>query len=206
MVDRTFIDELASKAPTPGGGGASAYVGALATALASMVANLTVGKKKYAEVEDLMEDELVKLFDLRDRFLDLIDEDARAFAPLARAYGLPKQTPEEKALQQEALQEALIGACEVPLEIMDACLEALKSIETMARFGSRLALSDAGVAAVFAKAALQGASLNVFINIDLMADEALAQRYDQRARDLLAVGCAKADEIFDSVLKGITHG
>ena len=120
MVDATFIDALASKAPTPGGGGASACAGALASALASMVGNLTVGKKKYADVEERMQAELVELDDTRARLLALIDEDARAFAPLAAAYGMPKGTDEERAAQSAALQKALVGACEVPLEIM-AC-------------------------------------------------------------------------------------
>ena len=118
MVDTKFIEARASKAPTPGGGGASAYAGALASALASMVGNLTVGKKKYADVEERMQAELVELADTREHLLALIDEDARAFEPLAAAYGMPKGSDEERAAQSAALQAALVDACEVPLEIM----------------------------------------------------------------------------------------
>lgn len=114
MVDTEFVEALASKAPTPGGGGASAYAGALASALASMVGNLTVGKKKYADVEERDAAEVVELDDTRAHLLSLIDEDARAFEPLAAAYGMPKDTDAERAAQSAALQQALVGACEVP--------------------------------------------------------------------------------------------
>ena len=118
-----FIDQLASAAPTPGGGGASACVGALARALASMVGNLTVGKKTYAAVEDDVRASLDRLAALRARLLALVDEDARAFEPLAEAYRLPKATPEEQAAKNAALQQALVGACDVPLAIMRAVAE-----------------------------------------------------------------------------------
>ena len=169
MVDTEFVEALASKAPTPGGGGASAYAGALASALASMVGNLTVGKKKYADVEERMRAELVELDDTRAHLLSLIDEDARAFEPLAAAYGMPKDTDAERAAQNAALQKALVGACEVPLEIMACCLQVIESCVFVARHGSVLALSDAGAGAVLAKAALMAASLNVVINIGSMA-------------------------------------
>lgn len=118
MVDTCFVEELASAAPAPGGGGASAYVGALAAALASMVGNLTVGKKTYAEVEGEVVHHLEELGDLRERLIALVEEDARAFKPLAAAYRMPKGTPEELAAKQDAIQRALVGATEVPLDIM----------------------------------------------------------------------------------------
>lgn len=201
MVDATFIDALASKAPTPGGGGASAYAGALASALASMVGNLTVGKKKYAAVEEQMLAELTELDDTRAHLLALIDEDARAFEPLARSYGMPKGTDEERAAQNDALQKALTGACEVPLEIMACCLQVIESCVFMARHGSVLALSDAGAAVVLAKAALQAAGLNVVINVGSMDDAARAADYRNQMEDLLAAGCAMADEVYADVLK-----
>lgn len=200
MVDTVFLDELASKAPTPGGGGASAYCGALAAALSSMVGNLTVGKVRYADVEDEIQAELAKLEVLRARLVDLVDEDARAFAPLAHAYGLPKTTPEEAAAKEDALQEALVGACEVPLEIMRQCVAVIDSCEVMAAKGSSLALSDAGVSAVFAKAALQGASLNVRINLSSMSDPERASSYRGELDELLDRGCAKADAVFAAVV------
>lgn len=203
MVNRAFIDALASKDPTPGGGGASAYCGALASALSSMVGNLTVGKKKYAAVEADVIVSLEKLAALRERLLELIDEDAEAFAPLARAYGLPKATPEEQAAKNAALQEALVDACEVPLEIMRACAEVIEITEFMAAEGSRLAVSDAGVAAAFAKAALVGASFNVYINVASMGDADRAAAYRAEADELIDVWGDRAEATIELVMQAI---
>ena len=186
MSDTTFIDQLASAAPTPGGGGASACVGALASALASMVGNLTVGKKTYADVEDDVRASLDRLAALRARLLALVDEDARAFEPLAAAYRLPKATPEEQAAKNAALQQALVGACDVPLAIMRAVAEVVDETEYLAHHGSRMARSDAGVAAAFARAASDGASLNVYINVASMDDADLAARYREETDALAA--------------------
>lgn len=203
MIDRTFIDELASSAPTPGGGGASAYCGALASALASMVANLTVGKKKYADVEADMIVMLEKLAAVRERLLELVDEDAEAFKPLAAAYRMPKSTPEEAAAKNEALQAALADACEVPLEIMRTCARVVEMSEFLAQHGSRLALSDVGVGALFAKAALNGASLNVFANVVSMDDKERADEYRREAITLMNVWSERADMVFARVLNEI---
>lgn len=203
MIDRTFIDELASSAPTPGGGGASAYCGALASALASMVANLTVGKKKYADVEADMIVMLEKLAVVRERLLELVDEDAEAFKPLAAAYRMPKSTPEEAAAKNEALQAALADACEVPLEIMRTCARVVEMSEFLAQHGSRLALSDVGVGALFAKAALNGASLNVFANVVSMDDKERADEYRRDAITLMNVWSERADMVFARVLNEI---
>lgn len=204
MVDTEFVEALASAAPTPGGGGASAYTGALASALASMVGNLTVGKKKYAAVEECVQSELVELADTRRRLLELIGEDARAFEPLAAAYRLPRVTEEEAAAQQAALQAALVDACEVPLEIMRQCVEVVESCVFLARHGSVMALSDAGAAAVLAKAALQAASLNVVINIGSMADADRAASYRNDMEDLLAAGVPLADEVYGEVVQRLS--
>ncbi len=204
MVDTEFVEALASAAPTPGGGGASAYAGALASALASMVGNLTVGKKKYAAVEERVQSELVELADTRRRLLELIGEDARAFEPLAAAYRLPRVTEEEAAAQQAALQAALVDACEVPLEIMRQCVEVVESCVFLARHGSVMALSDAGAAAVLAKAALQAASLNVVINIGSMADADRAASYRNDMEDLLAAGVPLADEVYGEVVQRLS--
>ena len=201
MVDTEFIEALASKAPTPGGGGASAYAGALASALASMVGNLTVGKKKYAAVEERMRAELLALEATRLRLLELIDGDAAAFAPLAAAYGLPRGTDEAAAAQRAALQVALVDACEVPLEIMRQCVQVIESCVFMAKHGSVLALSDAGAAVVLAKAALLSASLNVRINIGSMADKARAKAYRDQMEDLIAAGGTLADDVYAGVVE-----
>lgn len=203
MIDRTFIDELASSAPTPGGGGASAYCGALASALASMVANLTVGKKKYADVEADMIVMLEKLATVRERLLELVEEDAEAFKPLAAAYRMPKSTPEEEAAKNAALQATLADACEVPLEIMRTCARVVEMSEFLAQHGSRLALSDVGVGALFAKAALNGASLNVFANVVSMDDKERAGAYRHEAITLMNVWSERADMVFARVLNEI---
>lgn len=204
MSDTTFIDQLASAAPTPGGGGASACVGALASALASMVGNLTVGKKTYADVEDDVRASLDRLAALRARLLALVDEDARAFEPLAAAYRLPKATPEEQAAKNAALQQALVGACDVPLAIMRAVAEVVDETEYLAHHGSRMARSDAGVAAAFARAASDGASLNVYINVASMDDADLAARYREQVDALAARTRARCDDVFDFVKTAVS--
>lgn len=196
ILDTSFLDELASKAPTPGGGGAAAYCGALAAALGSMVGNLTAGKPRYAEVEAEMRSELDRLDAARARLVALVSEDAAAFAPVAAAYKMPKATPEEAAAKENALQAALTGACEVPLEIMRQCAAVLDSCEFMAHHGSRLAVTDAGVAAVFAKAAVQGARLNVLINVELMSDAVQTRAYREEADGLARAACEKADAVY----------
>lgn len=199
MVDSEFIDELASSAPTPGGGGASAYCGALAASLAIMVGNLTVGKKRYADVEDLIRNTMEELEWLKDELLEEIDADAAAFLPLAAAYKLPKSTPEEAETKRKAMQEALVGATEAPLDIMHTCARVIQMTETMAQKGSGLAISDAGAAAIFGKAAMQGASLNVLINARDIEDEALSRKYTREAEELMAIYGPKADAIIKYV-------
>lgn len=195
MVDTTFIDELASSAPTPGGGGAAAYCGALAAALATMVGNLTVGKKRYADVEDLMHSTIEELTWLRDDLVDQIDADAEAFLPLAAAYKLPKGTPEEIEAKRQAMQEALVGATEAPMEIMRTCSRVITLTEVMAHNGSGLAISDAGAAAVMGGAALRAASFNVLINARDIEDEKLRHKYTREAEELLAIYAPKAEAI-----------
>ena len=203
MLDTRFIDELASAAPTPGGGGASACCGALAAALASMVGTLTVGKARYADVEGEVRASLGRLDALRARLAALADEDARAFEPLAAAYRMPRTTPEEAAAKDAALQAALVGACEVPLDIMRACAAVARECDFMARNGSRMAVSDAGAGAALAKAALQAASLNVYINVGSMADAAQAEAYRAQADELMRAACAQADDVFSYVTEEI---
>ena len=204
MYDTSFIDELASAAPTPGGGGASAYAGALAAALASMVGNLTGGKKTYADVEDEVRASLARLDALRARLVELVDEDARAFEPLAAAYRLPKATPEEQAAKNAALQQALVGASDVPLAIMRAVADVVDEADYLAHHGSKMARSDAGVAAAFARAASDGASLNIFINAASMDDAARAARYRGEAESLAARTRERCDELFDFVKTSVS--
>ena len=194
-----FVAVLATKAPVPGGGGASALVGALGTALGNMVGSLTVGKKKYADVEAEIKALQVKSDQLQGELLHLIERDAEVFEPLSKAYGLPKNTEEEKAEKARIMEAALKEACSVPMEIMEKCCEAIDVIEIFAKKGSVIAISDAGVGAAFLKAALEGASLNVFINTKSMADREYAEDLNTKADQMLAVYTKKAAEIFESV-------
>lgn len=203
MYDTSFIDELASAAPTPGGGGASAYAGALAAALAAMVGNLTVGKKSYADVEDEVRSSLVRLDALRARLVAYVDEDARAFEPLAACYRMPKETSEEQAAKNAALQQALVAACEVPLAIMRTVEAVVDEIDFLARNGSKLARSDAGVAATFARAAIEGASLNIFINAASMDDEERAANLRDEALALVEATRVRCCSLFDFVMHEI---
>ncbi len=194
-----FVEKLSSKAPVPGGGGASALVAAVGTALGDMVGSLTVGKKKYADVEEEMYILKEKAGRLEKEFLKLVDRDAEVFEPLSKAYGLPKETEEQKAEKARVMEAALKEACTVPLEIMEKCCEALDLVKEFAAKGSVLAVSDAGVAAVCLKAALQGASLNVFINTKAMKDRTYAEELDRKADSMLKEYQAEADRIFEEV-------
>lgn len=185
-MDKQFIEELASAAPTPGGGAACAYVGVLATCLTSMVGNLTVGKERYRNVEEEARQKLVQLEGIRERLANLVRADEEAFAPLAAAYRMPRGTDDERALREAAVQEALYGASEVPLEVMETILEALGVAKFFAYNGNRSALSDIGAAATFARAAAHGVRMTVVANISSMKDEQRARIYKQRMDSLLA--------------------
>ena len=194
-----FLAQLASKAPTPGGGGTAALVGAAGVALGNMVGCLTTGKKKYAAVEADIQALNTRASALRLELEALVQADADAFAPLAAAYGLPKDTPEQAAHKAEVLAQALDGACAVPLEIMTACCEGIALAQEYAAKGSVLAVSDAGCAALFCKAALQAAGLNVAINTKLMTDRTHAAGLDEKAARMLAEYAPLADEVYQSV-------
>ena len=196
-----FVEVLSSKAPVPGGGGASALVGAVGAALCNMVGNLTVGKKKYADVEEELRGLMEQVTEIQNRFLQLIDEDAEGFAPLAKAYGLPSGTEEEKAKKAEIMEKCLNDACGVPMEIMENCCRAIDLIEIFAAKGSVLAVSDAGVAAACCRAALKGASLNIYINTKRMKDRKRGDELNQKCDEMIAVYGAKAEKLFESVLQ-----
>ena len=187
-----FVEVLASKAPVPGGGGASALVGAVGIALGNMVGSLTVGKKKYADVEDEMWELKKKCDELQKDFLRLIERDAEVFEPLSKAYGMPRETEEEKAEKARVMEIVLKDACSVPMEIMEKCCEAIEVIVEFAAKG--------GVGAAFCKAALKGASLNVYINTKSMADREYAEELNKKADAMLEKYTKIADETFDSVL------
>ncbi len=192
---RDFVAVLASNEPVPGGGGAAALVGAIGTALGNMVGSLTVGKKKYAAVEEEIVALKAKSDALQTELLDQVPADAEGFAPLAKAYGIPKDDPTRDAV----LEEATLTACKVPMRIMELCCEAIDVIAVFADKGSRLAVSDAGCGAVCCKAALQSASLNVFINTKSLKNREVAEEMNAKANGMLDKYCAMADEIFAGV-------
>lgn len=194
-----FLEDLAGSAPVPGGGGAAALVGAAGAALGNMVGSLTVGKKKYAAVEADILILNLRAAALRKRLEGLVQADADAFTPLAAAYKLPKETPEQQAHKAAVLEAALEGACAVPLEIMSACCEGIALAAEYAEKGSVMAVSDAGCAALFCKAALQAAGLNVSINTRLMADNARAAALNAQADAMLAEFVPQADQIYEKL-------
>ena len=205
MVDQLTLDKflstLSSKEPVPGGGGASALAGALGNALGQMVANLTIGKKRYADVEDEIKGLLARMEDLQKEFVILADRDEEVFAPLAAAYALPSGTDEEKAEKTRVMEGRLLDASLVPLEIMEKSLEGLEIVKILAEKGSRMAVSDAGVAAQFLRASLGGAVMNVYINTKSMKDRAKAEELNARAKELTEKGFALADEVYGTVLQ-----
>lgn len=185
-----FGADLASSSPSPGGGGAAALAGALAAALGGMVVSLTVGKPKYAANEEALRAIGEKAEKARKELLDMIDADAEAFAPLARAYSLPKDTPG----REKTLEEALLRAAAAPARIAELCCEVVELLEGCAAMGSLLVLSDAASGAALAEGALRAAVINVKVNTALMHDHnraaALNARMDEMENEYAARAAA----------------
>ena len=196
-----YLEVLSSKAPVPGGGGASALAGALGNALGQMVVNLTVGKKKYAEVEEEMQEYLEHLKNMQQEFLHLSDRDAEVFAPLAECYRLPSATPEEKEHRETVMEEKLLDASMVPVEIMEKALELLEILDVLADKGSRMAVSDVGVAVQFTRTALLGAGMHVYTNTKSMKNREKEEEINQNAKRMIKIGTSQADEIYEKVLE-----
>ncbi|HOB87416.1 MAG TPA: cyclodeaminase/cyclohydrolase family protein [Bacillota bacterium] len=196
-----FLDVLASKAPVPGGGGAAALGGAIGMALSNMVGNLTVGKKKYADVEDEVKELLDQGYKIIDELKALVDKDAEVFEPLSKAYGMPKDTPEQAELKAKTLEECSIVACSVPLEIMRKAYAGIKIHERMGQIGSRLAISDVGCGVVFMKAALISGYLNVLINLGaIKKDQEFLEKTKKEMETLLEEGSKIADATLQQVI------
>lgn len=168
---REFIDALASREPVPGGGGASALVGAVGMALGSMVGELTLGKKKYAEYETEISELLFRSRELIDEMEQMVKKDAEAYLPLSEAYKMPHSSEEEITARDRAIQDALVAAAEAPLELAEACLKALRILDSFSLIGNRLAISDAGAGAAVCLAALKGARLSALINLKSMKNK-----------------------------------
>ena len=191
-----FLDELASKASTPGGGSAAAVMGAMGAALASMVGNLTIGKKNYVAVEKEMQELLAASETLRERLTAMIKADVDVFNQVMSAYGMAKESDAEKASRSEAIQAALAAATDVPLECARLCAEVIKLCKPVAEMGNTNVISDAGVAVLAAYAALRSAALNVYINIGGIKDQAFAADRRGQLETLLEGSDALTEEIY----------
>jgi formiminotetrahydrofolate cyclodeaminase len=196
-----FLDALASQSATPGGGGAAAIIGAMGAALVSMVCNLTIGKKKYAEVEADMKDVLAQAEALRRKLTGMIEDDAKAFDMVMGAYGMPKETDAQKAARDAAIQNALKIATDVPLACAYAAREVIDLAGRASEKGNLNVISDAGVGVLAAYAALRSAALNVLTNARMITDKAFAEAKLKELNQLLA-GAEAATEKAYAVVKG----
>ncbi len=199
-----FIEVLASKAPIPGGGGAAAMGGAIGMALSNMVGNLTLGKKKYVDVQDEVKDLLQKGDKIIEELKSLVDKDAEVFEPLSKAYGLPADTPEQKKFKEETMETCSMAACSVPLEIMRKSFEGIKIQERMGQIGTAIALSDVGCGVVFLKAALISGALNVLINTNTVKNEEYIKKVTAEKDRLLEEGSKIADKTLQLVTDKLT--
>lgn len=195
MTINEFNTLLASAAAVPGGGGVSALVGALGTGLGVMVGCLTIGKKKYAENEAEMQRLTDEARKVQERLLELVDEDAKCFEPLSKAYSLPKDAPG----REERMENCLASAASAPMEIAEMSCRAIELTERFAALGSSLAVSDAGCAAALCGAALRSAALNVYVNTRLMKNREKAEEMNGKVREMLDTYIPMAEETYRSV-------
>lgn len=194
-----FLNELAGSSPAPGGGSVSALAGALGSALISMVSSLTIGKKKYAEVEGEMKGVLVESEKLRAKLTSLVDRDTDAFNLVMSAFGMPKETDDQKNVRTAAIESATKEATMVPLDVMHVCLDAVALSETVARKGNTNALSDAGVSALLLRAGCRGAYYNVKINLSSLEDTDFIEKIKQDAARTMDAVDEKAKSVIDHV-------
>lgn len=206
LIDKpvtNFLDELASRAPAPGGGSVAALSGALGAALVSMVCNLTLGKKGYEEVQGEIATLLEKAEALRAELTDLLEADVAAYTAYSQTARLPRDTEEQKAARTEAMQAALKNATLVPLRIAEAAVKVMDLCRPVAEKGNRWAVSDAGVAALVAEAALRSAALNALINLGSIKDQTFVAEKRAHLDSLLAGRSAIRDEIYDYVVSKV---
>lgn len=201
MTVSQFADVMASDAPAPGGGSASALNGAIGAGLAAMVCALTVGKKKYVEFEDLAKETEGKALALKDKFVAIIDTDTEAFNAVSAVFTMPKDTDEQKAARKAAMLEALKGCTISPYQMMELAAEALELVSSLVGKSNATAASDLGCAALNLKSAIQGAWLNVCININGMADQAFADEYRAKGQALLDKALPMADAAYQAILE-----
>ena len=194
-----FVDTTASDAPAAGGGSVSALEGALGAALTSMVCALTVGKKKYADVQDLAASTEKQAIALKDRYLDIIDRDTEAFNAVSAVFSMPKETDADKAARKAAMQAALKLCTATPMEMMELAVETLRMIDTVSGKLNASAASDLGCAILAMKSAIQGARLNVLINVGGIDDAAFAKEAREKGERMLAEALPLADRLFGEI-------
>ena len=194
-----FVDTTASDAPAPGGGSVSALEGALGAALTSMVCALTLGKKKYADVQDLAAAMEKQAIALKDRYLDIIDRDTEAFNAVSAVFSMPKETDADKAARKAAMQAALKLCTATPMEMMELAVETLRMIDTVSGKLNASAASDLGCAILAMKSAIQGAWLNVLINVGGIDDAAFAKEAREKGERMLAEALPLADRLFGEI-------
>lgn len=200
---KNFLDGLASKSPTPGGGSVAALTGSMGAALLSMVGNLTIGKRKYIHVEDDIKRLLKRSEILRADFEELMERDTEAFNQFMAIMKLPKETEEQKEDRRKKMQIALIEAANVPLEVARKSLEVLNICQEVANKGNKNVISDAGVGAILAEAAFDSAILNVKINLAMIQEEKVKSNLNHEIEDLLGLARGKKDKAVEIVLKKI---
>ncbi len=200
---KKYLDEAASGSSTPGGGSVAALAGALGAALTSMVCNFTVGKKKYADVEAEVSQILSEAEELRAKLQDLMVEDTQAYGQVSAAYGMPRETAEEKAARSEAIQKALKVAMQAPLEAAVCCHRVLKLNEPLVEKGNQNLISDVGVAVLLAESAMRSAILNVEINLSYIKDEKLCQETREKLRPMVAEAVELRAEVYKKVNEAI---
>jgi len=200
---KKYLDEAASGASTPGGGSVAALAGALGAALTSMVCNFTVGKKKYKDVEAEVAQILSEAEELRGKLLELMVEDTQVYGQVSTAYGMPRDTPEEKEARSEAIQSALKVAMGAPLEAAICCHRILKLNEPLVEKGNQNLISDVGVAVLLAESAMRSAILNVEINLSYIKDEKLCQETREKLRPLIAEAVELRSKVYEKVNEAI---
>ena len=198
-----FIEKLGSKDAVPGRGGAAALTASMGISICKMAANLTVGKKKYADVEERMYEIIAECDKLSDEFISLVQKDADGFLPLSKAYGLPTETEEQKKFKEETLERELVNAAAVPFEIMEFCAKAIELSAEVAEKGSRLVVSDAACAINTCFSALKCASLNVYINTKYMKDAEKAAEMNKKADSIIDECEEIANKVFDEVVNSL---
>lgn len=196
-----FAAKLASKEPVPGGGGVAALAGSLGAALASMVANYSIGKKKFLGMEAKHQEIIDKSCDLMNKLMALIDEDAENFAPLSKAYGMPSATEEEKAEKEKVLQQCLLVAASGPVKMVEYVYDAIKIQEELVDISTKIIISDVGCAVQMLKSALYSANLNVIVNMNSIKDEKYVAETSAKCNKMVAEGTQIADKVYNKVVE-----